>query len=71
MQTPIDQPPVAVARMRNTNISSLAPTLRVMVTQKLIDSSSLPCDETGKALSQALQHSFAAPWPVIYLDKDT
>ena len=42
-----------------------------MVTLKLIDSSSVPSDETGKALSQALQHSFAAPWPVIYLDKDT
>ena len=49
MQTPTVQPPAAATKLGNANIS--APS-EAMATLKLTNSSSVPCDETGKALSQ-------------------
>ena len=54
------------SQRQECGIQTSTPTLRVMATVKLSESSSVPSDETGKAFSQA-PLSLSALWPIIWL----
>ena len=57
------QTPTVYPQRQEWVIQTSAPTLRAKVNIMISESSSVPSDETGKALANP--QSVSAPWPVI------